>query len=260
MSDNVFGIDFSRSADVSEEEYLLNMRDSIDKRLEDLKKNRETEKEDKQLSELSEGLSAIIYVDGSHNDKTDRFGYGVYMTIGDETSILYGSDDCREGGRNTEGEVAGAIAAMEAAKAAGVTDATVYYDYNGIEAWANKTWKRNKGFTKSYSAKVDELRESMNIKFSHTVAHTGVQGNEYVDRIAKLAAGRDLTKADIKMLEDISHLKGFPIELLASTKKKFGVNASGDKKSYLEKDAIKLKKDKQEDAEDFDVFRKRRGY
>ena len=260
MSDNIFGIDFTRSADVSEEDYLLDVRGKIDERLAEIRKNREVQADEKQKSELDRGLSAVIYVDGSYNAATGDYGYGVYMTLGDKVSVLHGTDACQFDGRNVEGEVAGAESALEAAAAAGVTDAVVHYDYNGIEAWANKSWKRNKSYTKDYSAKIDKLRETMNINFSHTAAHTGIQGNEYVDRIAKLACGNDLTKKDIEMLESISDIEGFPKELLESTKKKFGVNASGDKKSYLEEDAIKLKKEKKTSEPDFDVFRKRRGY
>lgn len=257
MSDNLFGIDYSKTANMSEEAYLLDMRASIDKRLEALKKNREQEADPKQVSNLAAGLSAVIYTDGSYNQTSNNYGYGVYMKIDGEESVLFGSDPCGYDGRNVEGEVAGAVKALEAARAAGVTDVTVYYDYEGVASWADKVWKTNKPYTKAYAQKVDEFRQTMRIQFSHVKSHTAVLGNEYADRIAKLACNMGLTKSDIEMLDDIKHLKGFPTELLEEHRRKFGVNASGDKKTYLEEDAIKIHKQASESEPDFPTRKKR---
>lgn len=166
------------------------------------------------VSESHSGNDHVdVFVDGSYNSANDTFGYGVYMDDGANRQILSGMGKCQEGGRNVEGEVAGARAALSAImRDRKYKSVTLYHDYQGIGSWADRDWKANKGYTSSYAAFVNDCRRTgLNIEFEHVDGHTGVQGNEYVDKIAKLACGIPLTSAEKKFIEPLSSVPGYPL-------------------------------------------------
>ena len=159
----------------------------------------------------SDGKTAEVYVDGSYNKIKNAYGYGVFIMKGDQTRILSGMGDCKEDGRNVEGEVAGARAAIDYIRnKTDIKDVVLYHDYEGIGAWGNKSWRANKEYTSAYSKFVEDARMSgLNIKFVHVKGHTGQLGNEYVDKIAKVACGIDITKKDKELLAELRHVDGF---------------------------------------------------
>lgn len=73
----------------------------------------------------------------------------------------------------------------------GLTDLTIYYDYMGIEMWATGAGSG----TNRERLPIIDLYQSVNDKISlHFVkvkGHSGVEGNEEADRLARLAAGVD---------------------------------------------------------------------
>ena len=163
----------------------------------------------------ADGNTAEVYVDGSYNKVKNAYGYGVFIMKGEQTRILSGMGDCEEDGRNVEGEVAGAKAAIAYIKdKTDIKDVVIYHDYEGIGAWGNQSWRANKNYTAAYSQFVADARQSgLNIKFVHVKGHTGQLGNEYVDKIAKVACGIDITKKDKELLDELRHVEGFPCDL-----------------------------------------------
>lgn len=160
----------------------------------------------------ADGNTAEVYVDGSYNKVKNAYGYGVFIMKGDQTRILSGMGDCKEDGRNVEGEVAGARAAIEYIRnKTDIKDVVIYHDYEGIGTWANKSWRANKSYTAAYSAFVDEARrDGLSIRFVHVKGHTGDYGNECVDKLAKVACDIPLTKKDKEVLSSLRHIDGFP--------------------------------------------------
>lgn len=155
-------------------------------------------------SDISSGY-ADIYVDGSYNENTNTYGYGVLIQnkTGEKKRVISGNGIARHGGRNVEGEVAGAKRALEFAMAHGYTDVTIYHDYEGIGKWADQLWKRNKPYTKDYADFVASCRNNMSIRFVHVDGHTGVEGNELVDTVAKEACGMATTKKAMDALDRV---------------------------------------------------------
>ena len=135
---------------------------------------------------------ALAYVDGSYNVVSKKFGYGGILMRRDgtfETVQGSGTDPSLASMRNVAGEIHGSMAAIRATAKQGVKSITIFYDYMGIEMWADDKWKANKEGTIEYKAFIAEMRNSMEIRFQKVAAHTGVRFNELVDKLAKGSVG-----------------------------------------------------------------------
>ena len=91
--------------------------------------------------------------------------------------------------RNVAGEILGSRAAIEKALELGIEKLSVYYDYMGIEMWATGGWKRNKAGTIGYYDFIQSVKDRIDIRFVKVKGHSGVEGNEEADRLAKQAVG-----------------------------------------------------------------------
>ena len=132
------------------------------------------------------------YVDGSFNADTGAYGYGGFlMNKGDKIPLQgNGHDPDMISMRNVSGEILGSIAAIKKAFSLGIMDIDVYFDYKGIQKWADHEWKTNKEYTAQYQKYIDFVRNhGMLIHFIKVAGHTGVEGNEEADKMAKRAVG-----------------------------------------------------------------------
>lgn len=133
----------------------------------------------------------IAYVDGSYEHSQRRYAYGCVLVLSDEIITLNGSGNEEDyvTMRNVAGEILGSEQAVNWAVEHGYRAVTIYYDYEGIEKWADGVWKANKPGTKRYQAFITEKRKSIDIFFNKVAAHTGIKYNEMADRLAKEALG-----------------------------------------------------------------------
>lgn len=131
------------------------------------------------------------FVDGSYNAVKKIYGYGGFLMHGGSKEVLQGAGEDAEMAsmRNVAGEVLGSMAAVEKALELGLSELTIYYDYMGIEMWADGNWKRNKKGTAAYHDYIASVRSRITLRFVKVKGHSGVAGNEEADRLAKEAVG-----------------------------------------------------------------------
>lgn len=135
--------------------------------------------------------AVYAFVDGSYNVAQKRYGYGGFLVHDGVREVLQGSGDDPEmvSMRNVAGEILGSMAAIEKALELGLTELVIYYDYMGIEMWASGGWKRNKKGTIAYYDYVNSVKEQISLRFVKVKGHSGIEGNEEADRLAKQACG-----------------------------------------------------------------------
>ena len=107
-------------------------------------------------------VSTYAFVDGSYNSDTGVYGYGGFLCIGKEKIILQGNGNDAEMAkmRNVSGEILGAMAAVSKAIEYHIPSITIYYDYEGIEAWATDKWRANKIGTIGYRNFMKEAKKT----------------------------------------------------------------------------------------------------
>ena len=66
------------------------------------------------------------------------------------------------------------MAAVERAIELKLPEVTIYYDYMGIEMWAEGAWKRNRQGTIAYYEYMQSAKNKIRIKFVKVKGHSGV--------------------------------------------------------------------------------------
>ncbi len=159
----------------------------------DYMKGIESSPKDGQLSSMDEIDYSLPYafVDGSFNPATNVYGCGGYLVSRGNKYLIKACDDDEEMAtmRNVAGEVLGAMLAIDKAIEIGIHKLIIYYDYEGIKHWAEGTWKRNKTGTIEYYKYIQSVKDVISLEFIHAKAHSGIEGNENADKIAKEAVG-----------------------------------------------------------------------
>ena len=169
----------------------------------------ETLEEAEAFLELSEekpidNTLPFAYIDGSYSQKNNMYGWGGFISNGEDIHIIHGTGNAKDylKHRNITGEVRGAIDVIKYAIALGLPEINLYYDYSGIEQWASKTWKCKTALSKFYQQYYLSHKDRLKINFIHVKGHTGIDGNEIADILAKEAVGAQLRKKDEALLEE----------------------------------------------------------
>lgn len=146
-----------------------------------------------------------IYVDGSYKNYGGFLGayYSAAALIVNAednnvvTTLTKVSNDDWVSMRNVAGEILAVVLAFEhclnVLKLKQEDTARIHYDYAGIANWIKKKgdpgyWKARTPAAQTYKTYVQTIvRPVFKVEFIHTPGHTGILGNETVDRLAKEA-------------------------------------------------------------------------
>ncbi len=145
----------------------------------------------KECTAEPESEHAVAYVDGSYNISTGEFAFGAVIFVGGE--MMKFSEKSADGElaamRNVAGEIKGAEFVISYCAEHGIGAIDIYYDYEGIAAWAEGRWKTNKAGTIAYKKLFDELSSQVSVRFVKVKGHSGDKYNDMADSLAKEAVG-----------------------------------------------------------------------
>ena len=133
--------------------------------------------------------TAVAFCDGSYNDATKQFSYGLVIFWNHQEYEFSKAFDVIDESRNVAGEIYGAMQAMQFCVDNHIQSLDLYYDYTGIAFWAIKFWKAHKKIPKQYVQFCDSIEDQLDVNFIKVKAHSGVELNERVDKLAKAAIG-----------------------------------------------------------------------
>ncbi len=173
-------IEYLSCKEVSEKEGMENNVDEINNKIAE------------EIKELQDD-EAIAFVDGSYhldNDsQKEKYSFGAYIITNKSENSLYKSfvNETYMDSRNIAGEIEGVKQAILWSVESKKRRIKIFYDYEGIEKWAEKEWKANKRVSKDYLEFINEYSKLIKIEFQHVKAHTGIIYNEKADELAKKA-------------------------------------------------------------------------
>lgn len=128
------------------------------------------------------------YVDGSYENSTKSYGFGVVILKDDEIIDEFskkGNNNDIISMRNVAGEIEGAMFAMNYCIKNNIDELNLYFDYEGIEKWCSGEWKTNKDGTKNYKMYYDKIKSKLKVNFIKVKSHSGDYYNDYADKLAK---------------------------------------------------------------------------
>lgn len=138
-------------------------------------------------------MQVQLYVDGACLRQPDRLQFGwAFRALDAEGVVLQEVSGSAipagwESGQNVAAEIQAVLEGLRFCWAIpDLTAITVYYDYEGLGAWATGRWRTKQPMTRAY---VDRLRQSpVPITWQRVAGHSGHPENERVDQLAQQAA------------------------------------------------------------------------
>ena len=147
------------------------------------------EKNEEKIENIEEVDGVYAYIDGSFDRVSGIYGSGVVIVDGDKKYEYKHAGNREDYAQlhNVAGELEAAKFVMWYAVDKKIKEITLFYDYQGIEAWAVGDWKANLPYTQDYVKFYSKVKMAVKVNFVKVKAHTGIELNEVVDKLAKEA-------------------------------------------------------------------------
>ena len=145
------------------------------------------ERNEEKIENIEEVDGVYAYIDGSFDRINGIYGSGVVIVDGDKKYEFKHAGNREEYAQlhNVAGELEAAKFVMWYAVDKKIKEITLFYDYQGIEAWATGDWQANLPYTQNYVKFYNKIKTVVKVNFVKVKAHTGVELNEVVDKLAK---------------------------------------------------------------------------
>lgn len=147
------------------------------------------ERNEEKIENIEEVDGVYAYIDGSFDRINGIYGSGVVIVDGDKKHEYKHAGNREDYAQlhNVAGELEAAKFVMWYAVDKKIKEITLFYDYQGIEAWAVGDWQANLPYTQDYVKFYNKVKTAVNVNFVKVKAHTGIELNEIVDKLAKEA-------------------------------------------------------------------------
>ena len=147
------------------------------------------ERNEEKIENIEEVDGVYAYIDGSFDRVSGVYGSGVVIVDGDMKYDFKHAGNREDYAQlhNVAGELEAAKFVMWYAVDKKIKEITLFYDYQGIEAWAVGDWKANLPYTQDYVKFYNKVKTAVKVNFVKVKAHTGIELNEVVDKLAKEA-------------------------------------------------------------------------
>lgn len=145
------------------------------------------ERNEEKIENIEEVDGVYAYIDGSFDRVSGIYGSGVVIVDGDKKYEYKHAGNREDYAQlhNVAGELEAAKFVMWYAVDKKIKEITLFYDYQGIEAWAVGDWKANLSYTQDYVEFYNKVKAVVKVNFVKVKAHTGIELNEVVDKLAK---------------------------------------------------------------------------
>ena len=145
------------------------------------------ERNEEKIENIEEVDGVYAYIDGSFDRINGIYGSGVVIVDGDKKHEYKHAGNREDYAQlhNVAGELEAAKFVMWYAVDKKIKEITLFYDYQGIEAWAVGDWQANLPYTQDYVKFYNKVKTVVQVNFVKVKAHTGVELNEVVDKLAK---------------------------------------------------------------------------
>ena len=169
-------------------EQVTGYKGAIYKSFKTLEEAEEFVKGNEEKIENVEAVDGVYaYIDGSFDRVQGIYGSGVVIVDGDKKYEFKHAGNREDYAQlhNVAGELEAAKYVMWYAVDKKIKEITLFFEYQGIESWATGDWQANLPYTQDYVKFYNKVKTLVKVNFVKVKAHTGVELNEVVDKLAK---------------------------------------------------------------------------